>query len=168
MHVNLSILFYFFIILSVYLNQFKKKKTCEWPKAEIKRFTVSYTSFNRTYVNCNLKVNNLLESEYDVQLICCLIYAQVTYTFTLIYSTQSQVYSHKSHFLPFCQGSTAQGKIHSINPAHCHARKFSVMSNESSGLARSLPLRHSTLTQPWPSSDGQSLLFSEETCCIQN
>lgn len=95
---------------------------------------------HRTGVDCNLKVNNLIASEYDVQLICRLTHAHVdyTYTFTLIYSTQSQVYSHKSHFLPFCQGSTAQGKIHSITPAHCHARKFSVMSNESGGLAPSL------------------------------
>lgn len=71
-----------------------------------------------------------------MQLICCCAHVHVhhTYTFTLIYSTQSQVYSHKSHFLPFCQGSTAQGKIRSITQAHCHARKFSVMSNESSGL----------------------------------
>jgi len=113
-------------------------------------------------VNCNLKVNILIASEYDVQLMSP--HVDYTYTFTLIYSTHSQVYSHKSHFLPFCQGSTAQGKIHSITPAHCHARKFSVMSNESGGLAHSLLpshlLRHSTLTQPWPS--------SEETCSMTN
>lgn len=36
----------------------------------------------RTGVNCNLKVNNLIVSEYDVQLICHLTHAYVDYTYT--------------------------------------------------------------------------------------
>lgn len=36
----------------------------------------------RTGVNCNLKVNNLIASEYDVQLICHLTHAYLDYTYT--------------------------------------------------------------------------------------
>ncbi len=110
-----------------------------------------------------------------MQLICWYVALHVpvhhTYLFTLIYSTQSQVYSHKSHSLPFCQGSTAQGKIHSITPAHCHACKFIVMSNESSGLPPSFPpfLPPSFHADPPRlSSRSQSPLLSEETCSMND